>query len=266
MKATTFLLVILWVFSACKQSNRHPQAELINKNTTESLSTQQIILYADSIDESLKSMENYVSLIYINGESSFHVKKYSSQGKPTMLVKYTGNEGLSGNSEKYYFKQDSLILIKQNSKLTKDREIIFSNKRVYIRKNIPFLEEIKTASSVDALKPISFKEIKNNNLNTMNFQDTIQVLNDALAGKNSFELVFDQFIPGVEVGSLLLKSKIPGGYSANLNVHQKDDFIDSLAQYPSLFRNEKLKLKWTLINNNAVYVPVKLTSASGLNK
>ncbi|MHA4894272.1 hypothetical protein ACXZ1K_05920 [Pedobacter sp. PWIIR3] len=266
MKTTTFLLIILSVFNACTQGSKHPQADLINKSTGEGLSPQQIILYADSIDASLNAMEKSVSLIYIAGESSFHVERYSFQGMPTMLVKYTGNEGISGNSEKYYFKDDSLILIKKNSKLMKDRNIVFTNDRIYLRKNIPFLEDQKTASSAEKLLPIPFKEIKTDQLNAINFQDSVQFLNDAIAGRNRFEMVFDQFIPGSDAASLLLKSKIPGGYTASLNVIQKDAFIDSLQQDPSLFRNQKLNLKWNIVNNEAVYVPVKVTSASGLNK
>ncbi len=264
MKAAIFLILILTVCCSCKQGNKHPQAELINKSTSESLNPRQIILYADSIDANLKAMEKSVSLIYIMAESSFHIEQYSFQGKPVLMVKYAGNEGLNINNEKYYFKDDSLILIKQNSKLIKERDIEYSNKQVYLRKNIPFLEEVKTASSVDALIPKAFKQFKNNN--PTHFQDSVQILNDALASSNRFEMIFDQFIPGSEASVLLLKSKIPGSYTSILSVFQKDAFIDSLQKDPSWFRNQKLNLKWNIINNEAVYVPVKLTSASGLNK
>lgn len=266
MKAAAVFLFILSFFCSCRQGGKHPQADLINKNATEGLTAQEIITYADSVDAGANSMEKSESLIYQTGASSFRVEEYFFQGKPIILVKFLSNEGVSGNSEKYYFKDDSLILIKQNSKKMEDRSVVFVNKRIYIRKNIPFMEEMRTAPSYTLVNSLPFAEIKNGGLLTTNYQDSVQILNDALAGRNSFEMVFDQFIPGKDLSTILLKSKIPGGYSASLNVNQKDGFIDSLTKDPSLFRDQKLHLKWKIDNNEVSYVPVNVTSASGLNK
>jgi alpha-galactosidase len=101
-----------------------------------------------------------------------------------------------------------------------------------------------------------------------NYGDSLNVLNDALSGVNTFEMVFDQYI-SAEAGSyLLLKSKLPGGYTASVKVNEKDPFIDSVETDPLVFKDTRLSFKWALKNNEALYVPVPVavTSANGLNK
>jgi hypothetical protein len=66
----------------------------------------------------------------------------------------------------------------------------------------------------------------------------------------------------------MLKSKNQNGYQASIRVDEKSTFIDSLLTNPSIFKEEKLKFKWTIKDKDAVYVPdgAATTSANGLNK
>jgi hypothetical protein len=264
-----FLLICLSILIvSCQQGPKHPQAELLSQQAPTAMNPQQIVQYADSIEVGIASLDKAVSLIYVSGENSFHVEKYSINGKPIVIIKQSRNEGISSSTEKYYFKNDSLVLIRKLAISSKTASDAVKNKRIFLRNNVPFKEDQKVAANQKELAKLPFQEYRNTKLAASNYADSLNVLNDAVAGINSFELVFDQYI-AAEAGSyLLLKSKLPGGYTANVKVNEKDPFIDSVETDPLAFKDTKLSFKWALKNNEALYVPVpvNVTSANGLNK
>ena len=268
MRNLSLLFLLSIVILSCQQGPKHPQADLINQTAPTALTPQQIVQYADSIETGLGVMDKSVSLIYQSGETSFHVEKYSINGKPLVILKQSINEGISSNTEKYYFKNDSLVLIKQVASSTKASEHAIKDRRIYLRNNIPFKEDLRAAANVKTLNTMPFQEYRNTKLPATNYADSIQVMNDALAGVNNFEMVFDQYIAAESANFLLLKSKLPGGYTANIRVNERDPFIDSVITDPTVFKDTKLNFKWALQNNEALYVPVpvNVTSANGLNK
>jgi hypothetical protein len=232
------------------------------------MTPQEIVQFADSIEAGLKVLDKSVSLIYLSGENAFHVEKYSINGKPMVMVKQSRNEGISTSTDKYYFKNDSLVLIRQVTTSSKASNEAVKNKRTFIRNNVPFKEDIRSAATQKELAKLPFQEYRNTKLPSTNYSDSLLILNDALAGTNAFEMVFDQFI-AAEAGSyLLLKSRLPGGYTASVKVTERDPFIDSVETDPSVFKDTKLNFKWALQNNEVLYVPVpvKVTSANGLNR
>jgi len=253
---------------SCQQGPKHPQADLINQTAPATLTPQETVQYADSIEAGLSALDKAVSLIYQSGEISFHVEKYGINGQPLVMVKQSNNEGIGSSIEKYYFKNDSLILIRQVATSTQSGDDAIKNKRIYLRNNIPFKEDIRTAATQKLINTLPFKEYRNAKPAATNYGDSISVMNDALAGTNNFEMIFDQYIAAEAVSFLLLKSKLPGGYTASVRVTTSDPLIDSVLRDPSVFKDTKLNFKWALHNNEVHYVPVptRVTSASGLNK
>jgi hypothetical protein len=268
MRNVILLFLLSAIILSCQQGPKHPQAELLSQQSPTAMNPQEIVKYADSIETGLGVLDKAVSLIYLSGENSFYVEKYSINGKPIIFVKQSRNEGISSSTEKYYFKNDSLLLVRKIAISTKSTNDAVKNRRIFIRNNVPFKEDQRVAANQKELVNLPFQEYRNTKLPSINYGDSLVVLNDALAGVNNFEMVFDQYI-AAEAGSyLLLKSKLPGGYNASIKVNERDPFIDSVETDPLMFKDTKLSFKWALKNNEALYVPVpiKVTSANGLNK
>jgi hypothetical protein len=268
MRNSVLLFILSILFFSCQQGPKHPQAELLSQASPTAMNQQEIIQYADSIEAGLGVLDKAVSLIYLSGENFFYIEKYSINGKPLIMVKQSKNEGISSSTEKYYFKNDSLVLIRKIASSTKPSTEAVKNKRIFIRNNVPFKEDLRSAANQNDLAKLPFQEYRNAKMPSTNYGDSLVVLNDAIAGVNNFEMVFDQYI-AAEAGSyLLLKSKLPGGYTASVKVNERDPFIDSVETDPLVFKDTKLSFKWALKNNEALYipVPVEVTSAKGLNK
>lgn len=269
MKIKPYLLLpfVGMLFFACNNKAKHPQAGLANQFSSSPETEQSILQYADSIDTQQSHMEKQVSLIYQLDGLSLYVEKKSWNGIPALYIEHTGDQGLTDKSARYYFKKDSLLLIRENIKRTKEQVTVFEEKRTFLRNNIPFKQEHRLATSSSSLQAKPFADVKPSD-KIEDYAEKLTLLNDALAGQNKFETVFDQYVPTPEGQYLLLKNKIPGGYSSSLVVKDEDALIDSIKQDPSLFKDAKLNLKWEIHEKEAVYVPVaaKVTSASGLKR
>ena len=268
MKHLILLFLLSTVLFSCQQGPKHPQAALLSQQSPTAMTPQEIVQYADSIETGLGVLDKAVSLIYLSGENSFHVEKYGINGKPLIIVKQSKNEGISTSTDKYYFKNDSLVLVRHLAASTKGSNDAVKNKRIFIRNNVPFKEDVRAATNQTELAKLPFQEYRNAKLASTNYADSLLILNDALAGTNTFEMVFDQYIDTENEKLLLLKSKIPGGYTSSVLIDEPDQLIDSIKADPSLFKDEKIVFHWRVVNNEARYVPktAGTTSANGLNK
>lgn len=268
MKFSHLLLLLLPVLCSCTQNPRHPQADLINRNIPVAVTEQSIVHFADSIDASLNTMEKRSSLVYHLGETSLYVEKYSVNGIPVLFKTFTDNEGISSLVNNYYFNNDSLVLVREMKKQLKQDTEVLEEIRTFFRNSIAFRKDIRTALSSSPLKDKPFSPLKQIHLSTDDYVSNIKTLNDAIEGNEKFDLVFDSFLSSPDEQYILLKSKIPNGYNANILVTQSDPFIDSLMVYPMHFKDTKLNIKWEIKNKEAVYVPVaaKVTSAKGLKR
>ena len=79
---SVYFLVIIGAFSTILGCNYiksdHPQADLNDANAT-NLTTKSIIQYTDSIDKNLSQFSKSTSLVYMLGDLSFFVEKYSQK-------------------------------------------------------------------------------------------------------------------------------------------------------------------------------------------
>ncbi|TKC04167.1 hypothetical protein [Pedobacter frigoris] len=270
-KALYFLfLLLVGLAFGCNQGTKHPQADLINKNSTEALTDSAILQLADSIDKNQQQMEKYYSLVYQTKNEHTYVERFTWNGIPQLLIEHIKNEGLSSITRKYYFKDNDLILIKENRMLMKSDGSTFDDKRTYLRNNISFKQDARTGHSLAELQRMSFADTKQSKMsnNTDDYTKKIDLLNQMIEGSNNYEMVFDRFISTPDTKYILLKSKIPSDYSATILVNENDALTDSLASDPSIFKEEKLNMNWKIENDEAFYVPVaaKVTSASGLKR
>nr|WP_068888244.1 hypothetical protein [Pedobacter panaciterrae] len=267
------LLSLLFLFSltvlSCNQGPKHPQADLINARIGTPMTEASILLYADSIDLTLNTFEKNISLVYQLGQTTMHVEKYSWNGKPVLFTQYKNDEGISSEIKKYYFKNDSLILLKEGTEITKQGANNLEDHRTYLRNNIPFKEEYRSAPSLPLLKAKPFQIRKKTTTDlAKEYNEDIKLLNEAVNGTDKFDLVFDNIISAPDERYILLKSKIANGYSASISIKDTDSYVDSLTQDPTNFKDKKLNIKWEIRDKEAVYVPVaaSVTSANGLKR
>ena len=232
------------------------------------MTEESIVHFADSIDANLNTLEKRSSLVYHLEETSLYIEKYTMNGIPVLYKTFSDNEGISSLVSNFYFNNDSLILVRENKKQPKQNTEVLQEIRTFFRNNIAFRKEIRSGLASSNLKDKQFSPLKHTNLSTDNYVTNIKTFNDAIEGNEKFDLVFDRFLSAPDEKYILLKSKIPNGYNANILVTQSDPFIDSLMTDPMLFKDTKLNLKWEIKNREAVYVPVaaRVTSASGLKR
>lgn len=268
MKFLHFLILLLPVLASCSNTPKHPQAELINKNTPAVVTEQAILQLADSITANLSAFEKQNSLVFYLDDVSFYVEKYSHNGDPVLFRTYTENEGITSRTGEYYFNNDSLVLVRESSRIMKQTGEIVAEKRTYLRNNIAFKMESRAALSSSSLSSKKFQTNKQMDTGKEDFNAIIRTLNDALTGSNKFDLVFENVISSPHEKHIQLRSKIPDGYSADIVVREDDSFIDSLETEPLLFKDTKLDFKWEIKDKEAVYVPVgaNVTSANGLKR
>ncbi|RZM26423.1 MAG: hypothetical protein EOO88_17055 [Pedobacter sp.] len=268
MKFSHLLLFLLPILGSCSQNAKHPQADLINSNIPAAMTEESIVHFADSIDANLNTLEKRSSLVYHLEETSLYIEKYTMNGIPVLYKTFSDNEGISSVVSNFYFNNDSLILVRENKKQRKQNTEVLDEVRTFFRNNIAFRKEIRTGLASSNLKDKQFSPLKHINLSMDNYASNIKTFNDAIEGNEKFDLVFDSFMSAPNERYILLKSRIPNGYNANILVTQNDQFIDSLIAEPMLFKDEKLNIKWEIKNREAVYVPVadSVTSAKGLNR
>lgn len=262
-------LLLLTLQSCNYFKSTHPQAELPEEGAT-AITDKSILAYSASVDRDISNFKKEFSLIYITGDLSMFVEKYSKYNDGMLYKTYATNGTISTTVKSYYFKTDSLILIKEQSKVLNEEGEVYKDIRTYMRNNVTFKMDSRTAGSSAALVTLPYLLIQptDNKYPEENYAENIKSMNDAIAGADKFEMVFDNITTYPEAHYINLKSKGTGNYKSTLLVNTKDPFIDSLLNYPSVFKDQHLKLTWNIKDKEAVYVPTAATStsASGLNK
>lgn len=262
--------VLLFTLPGCQYfRSTHPQAELPDEGTT-GMTDKSILNFAASIDRSLRDYKKEYSLIYLSGDLSVYAEKYSAHNNGLLYKTYTANGTISNTLKSYYFKNDSLILVKERIKLMNEEGGVFKDIRTYIRNNVTFKIDSRSAGSAEALRTLPYLIVQaaDNKYPEENYTSDVKGINDAINGTDKFEMVFDNISTYPDALYIMLKSKKQPNYRASILVKNKDNYIDSLLNFPALFKEGKLKLKWNIEDNMSVYVPVAdtTTSASGLNK
>lgn len=261
---------LLLTFQGCDYfKSKHPQANLPENGST-GMTDKSILSFSAGIDRELNHFKKEVSLVYTTGDLSMYVEKYSAY-HDAMLYKTYATNGLTSEMVKsYYFKNDSLILVKEKGKLRNEEGEVYHDARTYMRNHIIFKMDSRTASSAEAIQKLPYLPLQpaGNKYPVESNIEEIGVMNNAVLGADKFEMVFDNITTYPEYLYINLKSKKQGNYKSAIRINSKDAYIDSLLNMPALFKDQKLKLRWQIADKEAVYVPVAstTTSAKGLNR
>lgn len=256
MKVYSFLIlaIILTTVISCNQfKSNHPQANLSDENKTTDLTAKSVLSYKDSIDKNLFQLPKSQSLVYMLGDLSFYVEQYGT----TLFVEHAYNGAESNSLKKYYFRNDSLILYQTTNELANEEGIIFKDERIYMRNHTVFKKDGRTAVAASALKSLPFIDIplSENTNPDKSYLDNVNSLKNVLKGADKFDMVFESIRTYPDSRYITLRSKEPNSYTASVLVKERDVFIDSLLNYPILFKDKKLNFKWEVVDREAVYVP-----------
>lgn len=263
--------LLLFALPGCKPfRSTHPQAELAADSTATALDSKSILNFAASADRQLTDFKKRSSLIFRSGDLTMYAESYSQHDNALLYRLYTVSGNASNSLKSFYLKNDSLILVKERTRLTNEEGAVYKDSRTYIRNQVPFRMDSRTAASQEALRTLPYLQAApaDSKFPDDNYAEEIKGITDALAGRDKFEMVFDNITTYPDARYITLRSRINNNYKASILVRNKDTFIDSLLNYPGLFRDKKLKLNWKIADQDAVYVSAAdtTTSASGLNK
>jgi len=274
MKAIYFFFAgtLLFVFQGCNNfKSTHPQAELAAEAGATGMTDKSILIFTTAIDRQLSNFKKEYSLIYLSGDLSLYAERYSQYNDGILYRAFSSRGNLTHLIKSYYFKNDSLVLVRERTETTNQEGApVLKDTRTYLRNNVAFRMETRTAASAEAIRklPYSAVQLPGSKYPDENYKEDIIVLNDALAGKDKFEMVFQNIMTYPEARYIVLKSKKQPDYTATVRVNESDNFIDSLLTMPAIFKEKHLNFRWRIADKEAVYVPVAdtVTSASGLNR
>lgn len=266
----SFAMLCLLLFQGCNSKPKHPQAGMASGEGATGMNDKSILSYSASIDRNINHFNKQYSLIYTSGDLSMYAEKYSGHSDGMLYKTFSANGTLTETVKSFYFKNDSLILVKEHTQLSKPEGQVQKDTRTYLRNNIAFKMESRTASSPEAIRTLPYLLIQpaDQEYATENYPEQISMLENAIKGTDKFEMIFQNISTYPDASYILLKGKNAANYTASIRVKDKDAFIDSLLHTPSIFKEEKLRLKWKIADKEAVYVPVAdtVTSARGLNR
>lgn len=271
---TIFLLslgILLFTLPGCNNfKSTHPQASIADEKGDTGITDKFILNFSGAIDRELEFFKKEYSVIYKSGDLSLYAEKYSAHNDGILYKTYTDNGNISSTVKSYYLKNDSLILVTERTRWLNGQGEVFKDVRTYLRNNIIFKIDSRTASSAEALRTLPYLLVPatDNKYPDENYTDDIKAVKDAVSGQDKFAMVFDHVATYPDAIYITLKSKLKNNYKASILVNQKDSFIDSLLNTPAVFKDEKLNLHWKIEDQEAIYVPVAktTTSANGLNK
>lgn len=258
MKMYTFLrfgLIFATLLSCNQFKADHPQANLNDENKSTNLTSQSVLAFKDSVDKNLHQLHKKQSLVYMLGDLSFYVEQYGD----SLFIEHAYNGAESNSIKKYYFKNDSLILYQTGNELVNDEGIVLKEERTYLRNHTVFKKDSRTATSVSSLKSLPFIEVSLNEkaIPDHTFLENVNTLKNVIDGNDKFDMVFESIRTYPDSRYITLRSKEPNSYSASILVKERDSFIDSLLNYPILFKDKKLNFKWEVVDREAIYLPAK---------
>lgn len=263
--------IFFLTFQSCNYfKSKHPQAEIANGAGATGMTDKSILVFSAGIDRQLNSFRKEFSLVYLSGDLSLYAEKYSEHQDGMLYKTSSANGTISNTLKSYYFKNDSLILVKERSKVMTEEGQVLKDSRIYLRNNITFKIESRTASSPEAIRTLPYLAVQpaENKYPDENFAEEIRVMDDAIKGAGKFEMVFQNISTYPDSRYIVLKSRKQNNYTASILVNKRDAYIDSLLNMPATFKDQRLSFRWRIEDAEAVYVPVAdtTTSASGLKR
>ena len=268
MKHYFILAVLSFIFCSCNQNAKHPQADLIKQSSATAMDEKAIVTYADSINRVTNTFDKRTSLMFEGKDGNFYIEEFSRFGKPILYIEYlVRSTGTMQSKRHYYLKNDSLLLIAELKSLNSPGSFKLINSRHYFRNNTLFKTETREATDKNALNKVSFEPVKLEKGGESQ-SEKVRMLSHAMNRNEQFDLVFERLEDLGMHKRISLKSNINSTYTASVLVMQSDELTDSLESMPGLFKDKPLKIRWKIVNGEAIYLPqtASMTSASGLKR
>ena len=211
------------------------------------LTEHQIDFYVDSLKTLIPGCNVQKSMVYSFGDHSFHVTRYSHQGKPVMYVE-RGSSGDSVNFEKHYYLKDKNVALLTESSFTESSEYPFSYSEVFFKEGeVFFLAQRKGMTPGDhQAQPCR----KTNMKPKINSASILAMFEDALGQRGKFDLVFEGITKCSTSKYLVFAAKDVDGFRAPVKVDRDDEFIRELSNNPMRYKGERLKISWAMSDKN----------------
>ncbi|RZM26283.1 MAG: hypothetical protein EOO88_17560 [Pedobacter sp.] len=184
------LVCFLTILYSCNTKPAHPQADLINQDSATGMNDVSIRAFANGLDTTLNTSntQKTFSLIFTLGEETLYAEKYTDQNKNSVYIALLNTGGVSKFIKRYYYKNDSLVLVTINHAQDTDNGQVLNETRTYLRNNTIFKRDERTAANTEGLRKLPFKVVNPENGSfDENYLKEIQTLDDALQQKNKFE-------------------------------------------------------------------------------
>lgn len=210
-----------------------------------------ILAFADTVNNLSKEAIKQESLIYTLGDYSFHISRYIRNSEVSLYIEH-GNSGDYGNTEKWYYLKDGKVVLSIHTSKNTMVYLPFKTERTFYKNGELLYSERKEANTRQELTSLNFRQ---NEIPSEDIAEDMKKLNDAIYQRGKFDLVFDGITEYPKAKYLILSRNNFNAYRAPILVEKKDDFIEALFSNPEKYRGRKLKIIWALREpNEAVYV------------
>lgn len=251
-----FALICLFATLACndnKLKERHPQAKM-GSGASAHLDETSINEYADSIQLHLSEYEKRESLVFNKEDYSFHITRYSANGKPVLYIEQ--GDGDIGSVKKYYYVDGQELLLLKNDVFNSFQSPRYSSTREYFRNNVHFYADSKSADNDAAFKAGKYEKI--DEAPNKDAKEVLNFLEDALKLEGEFDLKFEGITEYPKARYIILSRNELKSYRAVIRVETEDDFIQELVSNTEKYKGASLNVRFEVKDGEAFYVDGKV--------
>lgn len=244
-----FLILITLSFAACNKNSDHIKSSI--NTAAGSLIKEDILAFADTIDNLSRWIDKQESLVYTLGNYSFHVSRYLNNSQVSLYIEHGSSNDYGYTEKRYYLKDGKVVLYIKTRKNTMS-ELPFKTTRSFYADGDLLYSDQKSAKTENELISVNYLV---NNTPEVHINDDMKKLSDAIYQRGQFDLVFFGITEYPKAKYLIFSRNNINAYRAPILVEKEDDFIKAISLNPEKYRGRKLKITWTLRNpNEAVYV------------
>ena len=244
-----FLILVTLLFAACNKNSDQVKGSI--NAASGQLLKEEILAFADTVDNLSHWINKQESLVYTLGDYSFHVSRYLNNSQVSLYIEH-GSSGDYGYTEKRYYLKDGKVVLYIKVQKNSMTELSFKTVRTFYTNGDLFYSDQKSAKTENELDSLSYQV---NDTPEVHIDDDMKKLNDAIYQRGQFDLVFDGITEYPKAKYLIFSRNNINAYRAPILVEKEDDFIKAISLNPEKYRGRKLKITWTLRNTNqAIYV------------
>jgi hypothetical protein len=230
---------------------KHPQAKM-GVAPSVYLDESSINGYADSIKLHISEFEKRESLVFNQGEYSFYVTRYSSNGKPVLYIEH--GDGEMGSVDKYYYVDSQRLLLLIEDVFNSYESPRYRSLREYYRNDVLFHSDSKSADDEAAFNAAKHEKAGGRN---RDIGEILDHLESAIENKGDFNLTFEGITEYPKARYIILSKKELKSYRAVIRVENEDEFIRELVTNAEKYKGSSLSFNWHIENDEAIYEGVR---------